>query len=437
MEEGFNTGDRLEVSLVHQNKLADTNAIFFAEVMGAGTNREGRRFLRLKHEDNSWTTVGTRETLFLDEYQLLSITWKPDRLAPMDTVQIEANAEAQNEGYEVICHILEQAGIEATIHEEKPAKTEEPSMSTTRKGPRRVEVILVAKNSPQSTVTLAVVDYIPPRGPFKNHTLKGRMWLEDKTQTVFLHPVVQKKIEVYSSDQWWISTVIKYPTPGRSISSFHGIDDQNGWSRVEEFMNQMQSGERGAVRHFKYEHDGRYERPAAAGPAGPSPSCARHHNHYRNPYQPPKPSTVFFRVAGDEIGEKAFLVQAEKQVKAADSKPPTLEEFLEGAEKKGSAEGASASNETPSAISNGNEGVSGKRMGKGEAVATDNGSDNLPDYDPELDDLVGYKGFGLGFLPGLTGFGGIPLSSSIERILRQRFPQLAHPAGKRGKNILH
>ena len=200
MEDGFNDGDRLEVSLVHRNGLANTAAIFFAEIRGAGT-RANRRFLNVWHEE------GIKETIYLDAYFLLSITWTPDRMAPMDTVSVQSSQEAQSEGYEVICHILQQAGIEEEIHDEK-----EPEVKTSRIGPRRAEVKLVQRNNKVDPLNVIVLEYHPPKGPFKYHTIKGRPW---NNTTKRLETVVQ----TYHSDLWWISNVAKHLSAGTCTSS--------------------------------------------------------------------------------------------------------------------------------------------------------------------------------------------------------------------------
>jgi hypothetical protein len=411
-------GERLEISLVRQAQLAHTGAIFFGLVLGAGTAK-GHRFLKLKHEDNSYETVGTKEVIFLKDYFLLSLTWTPSHLAPVDTVRFETEIEQQNEGYEVICHILEQAGIKEEVEEEEP----EMKATPTHKGPRRVEVGLVSKSCPQKRAALVVVEYSPPTGVFVYHTIRGRAWAKSGTIER-----LEGRIEVYNSDMWWIDTITNHASPGKYSASFHGQGDSAAWRRLGELMERLHPAEVEVVKHFKYQPD------------ESTPHATEYHrgggSHYRNPYTSP---AVLFRVAGDEIGKKAYLVQAEKQVQSSALNPPTLEEFLEKAEKKSEAEDVSASHESSSAASE----KSASSVGD---AADDNAgsSDNNhgPRYTPDLADVVADEGHDLGALPHIPGLGDIPLSA-IDRILRKRFPGLAADvlfdplSGKRRKVTLH
>ncbi len=362
MENGFTDDDaRLEVSLVHRSGLDNTSAIFFALVTGSGT-RGGRRFLNVWHEEN------IKETVFLDTYFLLSINWKPEKMSPMDTVGVEVSPEAQNNAFEVVCHILENAGIKEQSYEEEP-------QVKSRVGPRRVEAKLIHRTDLSKAVEVVIVEYFPPDGPFKYHTLKGRPWnaATNKLETV---------IETYHDDLWWISNVVKYVSPaGSSTSSFHGENDTKGYERIADFLKTLQPTEINVLKHLKWQQgeDGDDD----MGDFSPTRSnLGRNHNrnygntgHYRNPY---KPATVFFRVSGDEVGRKAYLVQAEKQVDGSQSFPPTLEEFLETAEKKASAEDASASLESSSAVSESSRGVPKGHVGVGESSSADSGTDGLP-----------------------------------------------------------
>jgi hypothetical protein len=158
--------------------------------------------------------------------------------------------------------------------------------------------------------------------------------------------------------------------------------------------------------------------------------------HYRNPY---KPTAVFFRVSGDEVGKKAFLVQAEKQVQACPD-PPTLEEFLEKTEKKAVAGDASDSKETSSAVSARTGNVSGGHEtntdvhddnGAG-SPSGDAGASALPAHDPELDSLEDDVGLPFGTVPYIPGLEGAA-HSAIERCLRAAL----YRPGKRKKRTLH
>jgi len=428
MENGLNDGDRLEVSLVHRNGLANTAAIFFAEIRGAGTCGS-RRFLNVWHEE------GINETVYLDAYFLLSITWTPDRMAPMDTVSVQSSPEAQSEGYEVICHILEQSGIEEECHAEK-----EPEVKMTRIGPRRVEVKLVQRNNAVDPFEVIVLEYHPPKGPFKYHTIKGRPW---NATTKRLETVVQ----TYHSDTYWISNVAKHLSPGTTTSSFHGEQDSTGWERVNEFLKKMHASEINVLRHFKWSQAAADadEEDFPSGRWSRNRQHNRSHNtgHYRNPYEPP---AVFFRVAGDEVGKKAFLVQAEKQVKDCPD-PPTLKEFLEEAEKKAVAGDAKDCRELSSALSNGLADVSGGHEDSTDVVDDNAGSvssssdagGDLPGHDPELDSLEDDIGIAFGAVPYIPGLSGASYSA-IERSLRHAL-RGANPldpiTGKRRKRTLH
>lgn len=388
-------------------------------MVGAGTAK-GRRFLRLDHED------GVQESIFLDDYFLVTIAWKPVAMAPLDRVSIDTNQEAQSEGYEVVCHILEQAGIE----EEFQWEDEEPKMKGVRRGPKRLEVTLVGRQNPQNSITLVVVEYMPPKGPFKYHTIKGRTWIEATKR-------LESTVQTYNTDAYWCSQVVKHFSPGQSTSSFHNISDTQSWARVKEFYDKMQVSELNVVRHWKYHHDGEDEWPAMQQHHG-------HASHYRNPYQP---AIVFFRVAGDEVGKKAYLVQAEKQVQGDSPDPPTLEKFLEDTEKKAAAGGVSDSPESSSAISGSDAAASGGSQGSGNvdgttdraSTAPDGGSDPLTTHDSELDPLEDDTAFAFGALPYIPGIH----DSAVERSLR-RFPgalgldlHLDLATGKRRKRVLH
>jgi hypothetical protein len=135
------------------------------------------------------------------------------------------------------------------------------------------------------------------------------------------------------------------------------------------------------------------------------------------------------------------LVQAEKQVDGSQSFPPTLEEFLETAEKKASAEDASASLESSSAVSESSRGVPKGHVGVGESSSADSGTDGLPDHSPGRDHPLDDEGFDFGSTPYVTGI--LPSSfSAIERSLRRAFGASdLHPldpiTGKRRKRVLH
>lgn len=332
-------------------------------------------------------------------------------MAPLDTVGVETAPEAQNDGYEVICHILEQAGIKEQSHEK------EPETMKTRIGPKRLEVKLVQRMSPKRSVDVVIVEYYPPKTPFKYHTLKGRPWNPTSKK-------LETTVQAYHSDHWWISTVVKHTSPGSSTSSFHGEQDSQCWERVEEFLKKMQPSEINVLRHLKWQQRKDDEEDDDIGRWS---SCGRNHmggvpSHYRNPYEP---STVFFRVSGDEIGKKAFLVQAEKQVKDHPN-PPTLKEFLEEAEKKAvagdqtdSEETSSAVSALPSDVSRGSEdsnNVGADNSGSPSATSANDGS--LPTPDPELDSLEDDIGAAFGVLPYIAGMDGAPISA-IERTLRR------------------
>ncbi len=386
--------------------------------MGAGT-AGGRRFLRLLHD------TGAKEAIFLNEYLLIGIEWKQNELGPLeDEVKVEGDQESQSDGYEVICHILEQSGIreEFQLEEDK----EQFVMATTSACPKRVEATLVNRQDPQKKIRLVIVEYTPPRGAFKCHTLKGRAWVEATKR-------LETTIVAYHGTQWWISQVVKYVSPGQSISSFHSMTDTLAWDRIEEFLGKMQASEINVVRHFKYHHDKENEYPAIDRRS----SCISGvSSHYRNPYTP---DVVFFRVAGDEVGRKAFLIQAEKRVKDY-LDPPTLEEFLEEAEKKAVAGDESDSEETSSAVSDSGEDASGgskdspelddassSSRGSGTNVAGGN-STALPTHDPELDSLEDDVGSAFGGVPYSPEMGGAPCSA-VERSL------LLFPGKKKGKTL--
>lgn len=408
MEDGLDDRDRLEVSLVHRNGLANSSAIFFAEVAGAGTS-EGRRFLNVRHEEN------IKEIVYLDAYLLLSITWKPDKMAPMDTVDVEGSPEAQNDGYEVICHILEQAGIKEQVHEK------EPEMMKTLLGPKRIEAKLFRKSDPDCTVNVVVIEYHPPKGPFRYHTLKGRPW---NTASKKLENIIQ----TYHENSWWIYSVVKHVSPGRSTTSFHGRQDSQGWRRVEDFLKIMQPSEINVLRHLKWQQKGDSEEDDDIGK--PSWGCGRQHpggvpDYYRNPYKAP---AVFFRVSGDEVGKKAFLIQAEKRIKDCPD-PPTLEEFLEEAEKKAVAGDASDSKKISSAASDLSDDAS-RGSGNSNGVDTNNvgnpsvtgaNDSDLPTPDPELDFLEIDDPYASHIVPYLPGMEGVPFSA-VKRTSR-RFPR--------------
>lgn len=427
MEDGFNDGDRLEVSLVHRDGLANTAAIFFADIRGAGT-RGNRRFLNVWHEE------GIKETIYLDAYFLLSITWTPDRMAPMDPVSVQSSQEAQSEGYEVICHILEQAGIEEECHAEK-----EPEVKMTRIGPRRVEVKLVQKIKVYAPIEVIVLEYHPPKGPFKHHTIKGRPWNEATKR-------LETTVKTYHSDSWWISNVVKHLSAGTSTSSFHGEQDEASWQRVDEFLKKMHTSEINVLRHFKWRQtaEGDEEEEFPTGRWSRNRHNRSHNTgHYRNPYEP---AAVFFRVSGDDIGKKAFLVQAEKQVKDCPD-PPTLKEFLEEAEKKAVAGDESGSEETSSALSDGLPDVSGEPGDSTNVVDVGDAGDSsrdatgsdLPAHDSELDNLEDDIGIAFGAVPYIPGLSGASYSA-IERSLRHALRgvnSLDHLTGKRRKRTLH
>ena len=418
MENGFNDGDRLEVSLVHRDGLANTAAIFFAEVRGVGT-LGGRRFLDVWHEEN------IKETIYLDAYFLLSITWKPDRMIPLDRVVVETSPEAQSDGYEVICHILEQAGIKEQTCEK------EPEVKKARVGPRRVEAKLVQKVHPFTALEVVILEYHPPKGPFKYHTLKGRPW---NTTAKKLESMVQ----TYHGSDWWISNVVKHLSPGQSTSSFHGEQATEGWGRIAEFLGAMQPSEINVLRHFKWQQTGEEEEEDFPGGRW---SRNRHNGsnntgHYRNPY---KPAAVFFRVSGDEVGKRAFLVQAERQVQDCPD-PPTLEEFLEEAEKKAVAGDASDSKEISSAVSARTGDDSGGHETNADvhddngagSPSGDAGASDHPAHDPELDSLEDGGDLPFGVVPHIPGLEGASCSA-IERCLRAAL----HMPGKRKKRTLH
>jgi hypothetical protein len=426
MENGFPDDDaRLEVSLVHRSGLDNTSAIFFAQVTGGG-EINGRRFVDVWHEEN------IKETVFLDKYFLLSINWKPEKMAPMDTVGVEVSAEAQSNAFEVVCHILENAGIKEQSYEEEP-------QVKSRVGPRRVEAKLVQRADPSKVVEIVIVEYYPPIGPFEYHTLKGRAWNAATNK-------LETPIETYHDDLWWISNVVKYVSPaGSSTSSFHGEEDTRGYGRIDEFLKTMQPSEINVLKHLKWKQ-GEDDDDDDMGDFTPTRSNhSRNHNrnygntgHYRNPY---KPEIVFFRVSGDEIGRKAYLVQAEKQVDGSQSFPPSLEEFLETAEKKASAEDAAGPDESSSAVSESSRGVPKRHVGVGEGSAADSSADGLPDHSPGRDHPLDDEGFDFGSTPYVTGI--LPSSlSAVERSLRQAFGASdLHPfdpiTGKRRKRVLH
>lgn len=370
-----------------------------------------------------------KEAIFLDEYFVLSIIWKPEALAPLDRVEIANDQESQSEGFEVICHILEQAGVQEEFELEE--QEEGPGMKNGhRRGPKRAEVSLVNRRNHMQKITVAVVEYLPPKGAFRYHTIKGRQWIEATKR-------LESTVQTYNSDQWWISQVVKYISPGSSTSSFHNANDLKGWDRVGEFIKQMQPSELNVVRHWKYHHDGADEYPAVCRHQrhmGGAPG------HYRNPYQP---ATVFFRVSGDEVGQKAFLALAEKIVKEQ-PEPPTLEEFLEDCEKKSTAEDVSDSAEASSAVSDSAGAAVGRPEASGDvdgsadrgASGADADTDPLSAHDSELDpvaDLEEDTALCFGAVPFIAGMGGVPISA-IERSLRLH---LDPSSGKRRKRVLH
>ena len=349
----------------------------------------------------------------------------------MDTVGVEASPEAQNNAFEVVAHILENAGIKEQSYEEEP-------QVKSRVGPRRVEAKLISRADATKVVEIVIVEYFPPEGPFKYHTLKGRAW---NPATNGLETV----IEAYHDDQWWISNVVKYVSPaGSSTSSFHGENDTKGYERIDDFLKTQQPSEINVLKHLKWKQT--EDDDDDMGDFSPTRSNhSRNHNrafgntgHYRNPY---KPATVFFRVSGDEVGRKAYLVQAEKQVVDSQALPPSLEEFLETAEKKASAEDAAAPLKSSSAVSESSRGVPKGSVGVDESSSADSSADGLPDHSPGRDHSLDDEGLDFGATPYVTGI--LPSSfSAVERSLRRAFgasdlQPLDPVTGKRRKRVLH
>jgi hypothetical protein len=112
-----------------------------------------------------------------------------------------------------------------------------------------------------------------------------------------------------------------------------------------------------------------------------------------------------------------------------------LEEFLETAEKKGMAGGASASPEASSAVSESSDGVPAGSVGSDEDDAPRSGGYRLPDHDPELDPDLGGEVFDLSDYP-LDTRRISPPHSAIERVL-SRHPLDLHLNLGRGKRTLH
>ncbi len=423
MGEGLGKGARLEISLIQRTRMHQgASAAFSATVVGAGTTKHDHRFLQILSEN------GTQSSIYLRLYLLRTINWKPADIAPLDTVVVESSPEKQNEGFEVICHILEQAGIKTQAHEK------EPQMNTPRHGPRRAEVTLVQRSALQVQVQVVVTDCLPPKEPFSHYMIKGRKWVQSTKR-------LEGVIVQFSSEIWYVSRVQLHKSPGTTQSSFHNqYSDEPGWAKVKEFMDTLRPAEMQALVHFRY-HPNRDDKFSATHtPAGGGTS------HYRNPYQP---ATVFFRVAGDEVGKKSYLAQAETLVQSSDPDPPALKEFLETAQKKGEAEAASTLVEPPSALPEPSSALpepDGRAetgsVGSRKDGAVHAGAGALPDHDPELADMASDEGLAFGAVPHLQGMADAT-DSALDALLN-RYPMalrlglhIGPSSGKRRRRLLH
>jgi hypothetical protein len=124
-----------------------------------------------------------------------------------------------------------------------------------------------------------------------------------------------------------------------------------------------------------------------------SPYLQGPHNYYQTP-----PKVVEFRVAGDAIGQEAYLAQTERRVKQKNVEIPSLEKMLEAAEKKDSAEEEQDSDEEDSSA------VGKKDGGRPERSSHANPSTRSSDLDPSVgnEDLASGQAR---LLPGLGGHG--------------------------------
>lgn len=250
----------------------------------------------------------SRALLALENYYILSISM----MSSADQAEYSTDEEEQNEAFETIRELLYD------LDEPPEEEAEEDTMSAYTPGPRRLELTLERAGSNHRR-QFVVVKAFPPSNTIKDYGLVGRYRGVDGNLEYACTGGI-------SSAVWNIVKIQEFRSnTSSSVITHHGTDkhrQSKAWRKVVEFYDKMSSGESKVIE--KWDED--------------EPDTHYVYGNY-NPYQGSyysrtpeayKPLIGEVRVAGDEIGAKIYLEQAEAAVKLdQELQGRTIQEYLE------------------------------------------------------------------------------------------------------------
>lgn len=311
----------LEVELVARDELDKPGAEFTGYVFGVDPDR---RIIRLGYSGRFGDGLAD---IIIDNYYIVGLWWQPHPMAPLDDAKFSTDKEEQNEAFELIGELLgydQDLSEDDSEEDHPPAERRETEMSMIA-GPKRLEVELAQKKSPQIKRDVVVTSCFPPSGTFKTFTLSGRTKISYSTR-------IDDVITTFDNTLWEITAIRTYMGGCAVISTSYPHRDSQAqigaWEKVTAFYEKLHDSEKTVIRNW---------RKVGGTTLYPDDDDIYNYGEYghwtnRTPsaYKPP---VGVYRVAGDEVGAKIFLEQAQRDVQRPEAeREKSLKELL--AEKK-------------------------------------------------------------------------------------------------------
>ncbi len=299
-----------------------------------------------------------------------------------DSEDFNISPEEQNEAIELLHEFFEMYDFNPS--ETTPAQ--ESNRLTNYGVPRRIEAVIRQKESgvcalPHSSTSgekrIVILSVMEATDIIDYTTLRGR---ERYTNSGYIQR--SSTGSAFDSDKWWIAKLEEFSGSHKSSARHYSVARQaDALNQIHAFLKKLSIEEIGALRKW----DPKPEKAYPGGYSGDYSSGYSTGFHGGGAYSYEyKPAIGSLRKSGDDVGAKLCLEQAENLIKAEMYTIPTMEEFLEEAEKKAKAEeeepGPNPSSATTNSASGADDGAGGDSSGSAGAarLVDDVGASSCP-----------------------------------------------------------